>query len=265
MAESRCNNSTSAAIDSSVEYARGAFKKVYKGKYTEGSRTGQPCVSKVFISGSVFENSYFQHEMDVVKKATEIVRAFNGLELINKRIVINQPEIWVFRDSQALTLIEPLIENFEKFNSNSGWTQDTTSWGQAMQALAHYSFHYSNGQLTLCDLQGGVYSDGIVLTDPVVMSTDRRFGPTDLGKDGIALSIQLDDLELDSTFKMKDMFDMDEFHARFLAATIRTSNYQVGDVAWWADTNTTTSLIGVYEKSEKQYIRSLVKPEHRFP
>ncbi|KAF9381752.1 hypothetical protein BGX21_002004 [Mortierella sp. AD011] len=185
MAESRCNNSTSAAIDSSVEYARGAFKKVYKGKYTEGSRTGQPCVSKVFISGSVFENSYFQHEMDVVKKATEIVRAFNGLELINKRIVINQPEIWVFRDSQALTLIEPLIENFEKFNSNSGWTQDTTSWGQAMQALAHYSFHYSNGQLTLCDLQGGVYSDGIVLTDPVVMSTDRRFGPTDLGKDGI--------------------------------------------------------------------------------
>ncbi|KAF9354641.1 hypothetical protein BGX26_007526 [Mortierella sp. AD094] len=185
MTESRCNNATKATIVTATEYARGAFKKVYGGKYTDGSRTGQSCVSKVFITGSVFEHSYFQHEMDVVRKATEIVRAFNGLELINKKIIINQPEVWKFEGDQSLTLIEPMIENFEKFNSNTGWTQDATSWGQAMQALAHFSFHHSHGQLTLCDLQGGVYSDGIILTDPVVMSTNQRFGPTDLGKDGI--------------------------------------------------------------------------------
>jgi hypothetical protein len=37
----------------------------------------------------------------------------------------------------------------------------------------------------LCDLQGGVYSDGVVLTDPVVMSRDNSLGPTDLGPPGL--------------------------------------------------------------------------------
>ena len=40
--------------------------------------------------------------------------------------------------------------------------------------------------MLLCDLQGGVYKDGFVITDPVVMSVDREYGPTDLGAEGIA-------------------------------------------------------------------------------
>ncbi|KAF8979197.1 hypothetical protein BGZ46_005706 [Entomortierella lignicola] len=186
MSEARRNLSSSAIIDNKVEYARGAFKMVYKGKYTEGSRTGQDCVCKVFISGSVYEKSFFQHEMDVVSKATDIVRGFNALGALDKKIIINQPEIWQFQyGDQALNLIEPMIDNFEKFNSNSGWVQNTTPWGKAMQALTHFSYHHSGGQFALCDLQGGIYSDGLILTDPVVMSRDGRFGPTDLGKDGI--------------------------------------------------------------------------------
>ncbi|KAF9111039.1 hypothetical protein BGX27_005474 [Mortierella sp. AM989] len=186
MSESRRNNASRAVVDLLFEYARGTFKRVYQGEYVKGSRVGQPCVCKVFISGSVYEHSYFQHEMDVVRKATEIVRKFNELGLVNKKIIVNQPEIWVSegRDKE-LALIEPMIDNFEKFNSNSGWIQDTTVWGQVMQALAHFSYHQSGGQFTLCDLQGGVYSDGVVLTDPVVMSRNQRFGPTDLGGEGI--------------------------------------------------------------------------------
>ncbi|KAF9352672.1 hypothetical protein BGX26_009556 [Mortierella sp. AD094] len=125
-------------------------------------------------------------KMDVVQKATEIAHRFNDLGLIDKNIIINQPEIWKFQfGDRELNLIEPMIDNFEKFNSNTGWKQDRTAWGQVMQALAHFSFHSSGGQFTLCDLQGGVYSDGVVLTDPVVMSRNQRFGPTDLGGDGI--------------------------------------------------------------------------------
>jgi hypothetical protein len=33
-----------------------------------------------------------------------------------------------------------------------------------MQALSHYSYHKSGGQLVLCDLQGGLTSQGAVLT-----------------------------------------------------------------------------------------------------
>ena len=43
----------------------------------------------------------------------------------------------------------------------------------------------ADGDLVLCDLQGGFVSGGVVLTDPVLMSRDKRFGPTDLGKRGI--------------------------------------------------------------------------------
>lgn len=54
-----------------------------------------------------------------------------------------------------------------------------------LQALSHYSYHVSSGQYTLCDLQGGVYRDGVILTDPVIHSVDRSYGSTDLGQEGM--------------------------------------------------------------------------------
>lgn len=84
-------------------------------------------------------------------------------------------------------LIEPLILNFEKFNSNTGWTPEEKSpWIDVMQALSHFSYHVTNRQLLYCDLQGGVYKDGYVLSDPVIMSATQEYGPTDLGTEGIS-------------------------------------------------------------------------------
>ena len=37
-----------------------------------------------------------------------------------------------------------------------------------------------------CDLQGGIYKDGFIITDPVIMSTTQEYGPTDLGSEGIS-------------------------------------------------------------------------------
>ncbi len=64
----RENNATLATVYEPL-YASGAFKNVYKGKYTQGERAGEDCVCKSFISGSVFEESYFQAELKVVEKA----------------------------------------------------------------------------------------------------------------------------------------------------------------------------------------------------
>ena len=78
------------------------------------------------------------------------------------------------------------IDNFQKFNSNSGWVKRCDAgWGDVMQALSHFSYHFTGGSFVLCDLQGGAYRDGVVLTDPVVMSRDQRYGATDLGPEGI--------------------------------------------------------------------------------
>ena len=40
------------------------------------------------------------------------------------------------------------------------------SW--TMQALSHYSYHFSDGQRLVCDLQGGHYGEYYILTDPVI-------------------------------------------------------------------------------------------------
>lgn len=41
-----------------------------------------------------------------------------------------------------------------------------------MQALSHYSYHVLNGEYLLCDLQGGINDDSVVLTDPVIHSLE---------------------------------------------------------------------------------------------
>lgn len=57
-----------------------------------------------------------------------------------------------------------------------------------MQALSHFSYDYSDGQLLLCDLQGTIRSGGkgAVLTDPVILSCSHSYGKTDLGPKGIS-------------------------------------------------------------------------------
>lgn len=132
-------------------------------------------------------------------KALQLLTAWNGAGVVKSTVRLNFPEVctqtrcWENYDGEIeytdkLTLVEPFIDNFTKFNSNSGWVaRDQDDWGALMQALSHFSYHISGGQFLLCDLQGGVNRDGAILTDPVILSqTPGRFGPTDLGDDGIS-------------------------------------------------------------------------------
>ncbi|KAJ1562984.1 hypothetical protein HK405_004773, partial [Cladochytrium tenue] len=188
----RRNQSSAATVDSLTVFARGTFKIVYKGTFTEGSRRGQPCVVKHFRDRAVYESAFFDVEMVVIRKAMDILERFNGEGLINKMVYLNEPQIWEYQTTAGSrfggqkAMVEPFIENFEKFNSNSGWqNRDGTAWSQVMQALSHFSYYMTGGSLVLCDLQGGIYSDGVVLTDPVIMSRYADYGPADLGLDGI--------------------------------------------------------------------------------
>jgi hypothetical protein len=59
------------------------------------------------------------------------------------------------------TLVKLVTENFEKFNSSTGWANITGGlWSDAMQALSHFSCHKSGEQHLLCNIQGDVYKDG---------------------------------------------------------------------------------------------------------
>eukprot|EP01104_Vermistella_antarctica_P004308 TRINITY_DN14785_c0_g1_i1.p1 TRINITY_DN14785_c0_g1~~TRINITY_DN14785_c0_g1_i1.p1 ORF type:complete len:285 (+),score=27.78 TRINITY_DN14785_c0_g1_i1:89-943(+) len=168
-------------------FAEGAFRYVCRGIYQEGERKGEECVAKYFkTNAQVYEASYFDADIKVVDKTLDILSKFNAGPFLKKHIMLNQPEVWTQEEEGYKLLVEPYISNWEKFNSNSGWANSDTPWPQVMQAVSHYSYHITKGDVVLCDLQGGIYSNGVVLTDPVILSRSKAYGPTDLGSEGIS-------------------------------------------------------------------------------
>jgi hypothetical protein len=179
--------------------AEGTFRVVAQGRYTNGERQGQACVGKWYKWGVDVEDDFVEDDLLAVDKALEIVNRFNQLNVANKCVKINIPDVWDLRNGHAYEvededdhdyeqpiLVEPFIQNYQKWNSNSGWLDDGTVWGEVMQALSHFSYHITGGANVLCDLQGGVYQREIILSDPVILSQFQdEYGATDLGADGI--------------------------------------------------------------------------------
>ncbi|OEU11500.1 hypothetical protein FRACYDRAFT_245542 [Fragilariopsis cylindrus CCMP1102] len=64
-----------------------------------------------------------------------------------------------------------MVNKMVKINQPAVWTFDRNSGARAEM---------------ICDLQGGYYNDGVILTDPVILSLARKYGPTDLGSKGIS-------------------------------------------------------------------------------
>ncbi|KAK0646916.1 kinase-like domain-containing protein [Cercophora newfieldiana] len=191
----RYNDSSEATIegDGTGQLPPTEFRCMATGLYTEGDRKGQRCVVKWFKAGSIFEQDYFSLDTKAIYKALKIVNLFNQLNISSKPITVNVPGVWIFdikHDSGEgsegrLATIEPFIEDCRKFNSNSGWSE-TTEWAKVMQALSHFSFHITGGTHVICDLQGGIYKNAVILSNPVILSRTREYGVTDLGMHGIS-------------------------------------------------------------------------------
>ena len=186
----RANISTKAEAPDSVIIGEGASRLVGKGIYTEGERKGQSCVYKWFKPEYVsHRDAFFALDIKAVDKAIDIVTKWNAQMYVTCTIWMNKAEVWHFdtgyREGQPV-LVEPFIENFQKYNSNNGWTWDAEGWPALLQALSHFSYHITGGQLVLCDLQGGTSGNDMVLTDPVILSRTKSYGITDLGPYGIS-------------------------------------------------------------------------------
>ena len=141
-------------------------------------------------SGIVYTDVAYHDDIRAVEKAIEIVHKFNCEHIIDKKVYVNRAAVWEYEQGTRYAgqkhLIEPFIEGFQKFNSNAGWYNDETPWHEVMQALSHFSYHITGGSALLCDVQGGIFHDCVVLTDPVINSCARSYGPTDLGPEGIS-------------------------------------------------------------------------------
>lgn len=141
---------------------------------------------KEFKTGCVHEDTYFAADINAVQKAGELIASFNEAGVVSKPVYLSQPEVWSGiggRVKGHKFLVEPMIQGeYFQFNSNTGYAGPDSD---TMQALSHFTYHHSNGNYLLCDLQGGRYSGYYILTDPVILSKKKDFGGTDLGQEGI--------------------------------------------------------------------------------
>lgn len=180
----RTNNSTRIDVDVSRYFATGSFRYCSLGRYAGGQRTNQQCVAKWF-KDSWRSELHIKRDLEAVEKALKIITQWNNAGFSDYFVRINVPEHWTISNKECL--VEAFIEDFFKINSNTGWTtREDSDVIDMLQALSHYSYHVSSGQFVLCDLQGGIFRDGVILTDPVILSRDHRFGVTDLGPKGIS-------------------------------------------------------------------------------
>jgi hypothetical protein len=180
----RTNNATRVMINRYDLIGEGTFRYCYSGRYLGGQRTGQECVGKEFKENWM-NDAYMDRDLNAVDKALKIIMSWNRAGFCSTVIRLNVPEKWTIDGCQYL--VEPFIDDFFKINSNNGWTTDIDdNKVDMLQALSHYSYHVTSGQFVLCDLQGGIFRNGIILTDPCILSRNSRFGSSDLGPAGIS-------------------------------------------------------------------------------
>lgn len=134
----RKNLSTKGEVDRSQVIGEGSFRRVYQGTYRDGPRRGKLQVAKELIHSTPYTSTVFDYDISVARRAAEIVESWNGSNFIDRMIMVNIPEVWEYTSKPELAgvrhLVEPFLQNFEKFNSNTGWAPPhQCRWTQVMQ------------------------------------------------------------------------------------------------------------------------------------
>eukprot|EP00396_MALV-II-16_sp_LP-1_P000425 gene425-392_t len=172
---------------------RGTHRDIYESVYKDGPDRGKPSVAKFFRDQSLFGEKDYIEAQETARRAGAIARDFQKeLYKLGERdvsIKVNQCEPWEVDAgprAKQICLVEPKLENFQKFNSNSGAANDDP----CMQALSHYSYHASGGAELLYELQGCVGTNDFggttyTLSDVVFCPEAGPRGAHDMGKDGI--------------------------------------------------------------------------------
>jgi len=188
----------------------GACRIAYRGRVVESTPSGGPqvgyqCVVKVFKDE--YARNYDQWVPDLVahKRAVKMAESFNRLRLnISPRRTIqvltpliarvdtrggfylfwswNVSPVNNVRENEYVSMEPHLAGHWQKFNSNTGWSDDSA---KLLQAFSHWSACKSGYSYLLCDLQGVMRGSEYLITDPCIHSVDQIHGPTDLGVVGM--------------------------------------------------------------------------------
>jgi hypothetical protein len=159
-------NPESSGFVGEKEIGEGKYKFVTLSTYTSGAKAAD----KFLKTGTTFSGDCFDEDVRASEAALPFIAGFHqyiDTTVFRGRVSIkmNMPAVWTqfsgFLKGQKV-LREPFIDNFRKFNSNSGAADVTAT---VAQALSHYSYHASDGKELLCDLQGGKIGESYVLSE----------------------------------------------------------------------------------------------------
>jgi len=183
-------------IDTNHKLGEGAFRECFGGTYQGGTRNQQEAACKRFkLKYSAMEQEFFAQDFKIAEKAIFLAECWNLLCDRNRTILVSKGSVHSNYVDGRLYLVEPLIRDYQKFTSNSGWVGDRTDWAvRCMEAFTHFSYHKTGGQMVVCDIQGRYRHNWrknskpisrFELGDPAICSRRRIYGPTDLGEKGI--------------------------------------------------------------------------------
>ena len=187
-----------AGTFSSMPFAQGRFRFAYMGECTEPLwKKGKKVVVKKLKESYTWNPSDWDTTVKIQKKAAELAQGFNAFARTNRPIRFT--EIGVFQVSSfqgadpnathvqlgESVIVEDYIEgDFKKWCNNYGFISTES---ESLPAFMHWSWVHTRGELMVADLQGVWKQDGFVLTDPVIMSLNNSYGPTDTGAEGMVM------------------------------------------------------------------------------
>lgn len=181
---------------SNQPFAYGRFRKVYEGTWQKPpERKGRKCVLKKRMDTYTWKHSDWDCALKIVAKAQELAAGFNPganrpihFADVETTRVISRDKSSSYKLNEYLIAENYLHGNFKKWCNNYGFiSEEASTTAFSLPAFMHWSWVKSKGQLMIADLQGVKEESAYFLTDPVILSLSKEYGPTDMGVEGMAM------------------------------------------------------------------------------
>ncbi len=175
-------------------FAKGASRLAYYGRdCTSGEDKGNILVLKQFLYTGENRLDLYKEQMEVQSVAVALANKFNRIKPAGARDVhfaeVSTVTITDGEKQNHFAMERYITGKYVKFNNNVGFVNET-AYTATLNAFSHWTYWATGRYLMVVDLQGVKdESSGevrYVLTDPAVhCGTLRRFGKTNLGRDGM--------------------------------------------------------------------------------
>eukprot|EP00479_Gromia_sphaerica_P007132 TRINITY_DN2266_c0_g1_i1.p1 TRINITY_DN2266_c0_g1~~TRINITY_DN2266_c0_g1_i1.p1 ORF type:complete len:250 (-),score=45.92 TRINITY_DN2266_c0_g1_i1:122-871(-) len=173
-------------------FAKGSLRLAYSATVTESDHKSDVVILKEYYHKEYRWQDRVRtfHEMEVGTIAQFLAKQFASKcrELVGKPIEFNTIRMIQFpiREGNDCYMMEPYLDaKFERFSNNAEYLNPAPEF-EIFQTFTHWTYIATNKKMMIVDLEGAVFVNKYVLTDPAIHAVDKlRFGKTNLGAKGM--------------------------------------------------------------------------------